>query len=49
MTDFHERFTVVEPVITAHLEDLRMDTDEDNALLDEIRRQWKWLLDGIKP
>ena len=41
-----QRLLVVEPVITAHLTDLRMDTDEDNALLDEIRSQWHYVMTG---
>lgn len=41
-----ERLAVVAPAITAHLDGLVMDTPEDNALLDEIRRQWQWVLTG---
>lgn len=31
----------VEPMITCHLNELRMDTDEDNGLLDELRATWR--------
>lgn len=34
---------IIEPMLTAHLEELHMDTPEDEALLDDIRtayNQW---------
>lgn len=43
---FEERVRTIAPVITKHLGDLRMDTPADTRLLDMIRIQWKWALDG---
>lgn len=30
-----------------HLEELRMDTDEDNTLLELIRDLWRWAVAGV--
>ena len=45
-TTFEQRWIIVAPVITMHLAELRMDTDEDNELLDKMREQWRWLVEG---
>jgi membrane protein implicated in regulation of membrane protease activity len=44
-----ERLSLVEPVITTHLNELRMDTYEDNASLDTVRAMWTYVLTGTRP